>query len=115
MSHFNGGSPCMVIFSNGSGTGVSSPLEKSQCQGFGSPPYSIPLLRQRGFCLCRLLSDGKKQPALYKPFCFRYNFAVLKKAIGCRLLFGGAAAVKWVWRCNAMKTFELMMNDILER
>ena len=33
MSHFNGGSPCMVIFSNGSGTGVSSPLEKVSAKG----------------------------------------------------------------------------------
>ena len=33
MGHFNGGSPCMVIFSNGSGTGVSSPLEKVSAKG----------------------------------------------------------------------------------
>jgi hypothetical protein len=115
MSHFNGGSPCMVIFSNGSGTGVSSPLEKVSAKGSARLLIQSRCSGSGVFVCAGCFRMGQKQPALYKPLCFCYNFAVLKKAIGCRLLFWGAAAVKWVWRRNAMKTFELMMNDILER
>ena len=75
MSHFNGGSPCMVIFSNGSGTGVSSPLEKVSAKGSA-----------------RLLIQSR---------CSGSGVFV---CAGC--FFWGAAAVKWVWRRNAMKTFE---------
>ena len=106
MSHFNGGSPCMVIFSNGSGTGVSSPLEKVSAKGSARLLIQSRCSGSGVFVCAGCFRMGKKQPALYKPFCFRYNFVVLKKTIGCRLLFGGAAAMKWVWRRNAMKTFE---------
>ena len=52
MIHFNGGSPCMVIFSNGSGTGVSSPLEKVSAKGSARLLIQSRLMKASG---CRLL------------------------------------------------------------
>lgn len=49
---------------------------------------------------------GQKQPALYKPFCFRYNFVVLKKTIGCRLLFGACGGRQVGMAAQRHETFE---------
>ena len=74
MSHFNGGSPCMVIFSNGSGSGVSSPVEKVSAKGSARLLIQSRCFGSGVFVCAGCFRMGQKQPALSKPSCFRYNF-----------------------------------------